>query len=189
MITENQIIRISISKETFALAEKNATIASKGGRSNVRRVGERNTKLMTDNMVGQLGMIAMCRYMHGHIADYLVNQFYANLYRNSGDGGHDFTGMNLDVKAARYYNNRERTVLEYRLAVHKNEWHEDWVYALAVVDLDARTVYLPGWASGEDFPKQAVSHDAVRFRDSYIIEARELNRFPPFNWNWFPGGK
>lgn len=186
MLVEKDIVRIKISRDIFKLAERNAGVASKGGRSNVRESGERGKMLSLDNLIGQLGMIAMSKFLYGHIGDYLVNQFYANLYRNAGDGGYDFTAMNLDVKAARFYPGRQRQILDYRLAVHRNEWHDDWVYALAVVDLDNRVVFLTGWAAGDDFPEEAISSDAKRFRDSYVIAARDLNRFPPFKWNWFP---
>jgi group II intron reverse transcriptase/maturase len=125
------------------------------------------------------------RYLRGHVGDYLVNQFYANLYRGSGDGGYDFTGLNLDVKAARLLGG-SRDLLDYRLAVHTREWHADWVYVLVVVDLENNVAHIIGWATAEDFPNSPVSPDAERFAQSFVLAGRELNRVPPFRWRWIP---
>jgi len=184
-VEARHVVRVLISPETRRLAEAQTRACCKGGTSNVRRDDERGEQLYTDNLVGQLGMIAVNRYLRGHIGDYMVNQFYANLYRGAGDGGYDFTGLNLDVKAARLTGG-SRDLLDYRLAVHTREWHADWVYVLVVVDLDGNLAHIIGWATAEDFPNSPMPPDAKRFAQSFVLAGRDLNRVPPFRWRWIP---
>jgi hypothetical protein len=186
-VARENIVTVHIPIGSARVAERNALIACKGGKSAVRYDGERGDRLFVDNLVGQLGMMAVCKYLHGSITDYIVNQFYANLYRNSGDGGHDLTAVNLDVKSARFIEGGERELLDYRLAVHLSEWHPRWIYVLAVVEPEKRDVHLVGWAETGDFPDQPLPSTERRFKDSYVLKGRELNRLPPFRWDWFPG--
>jgi hypothetical protein len=167
-----------------AVAEANARAACMGGVSRIRG-DDRMATLGEDQIVGQLGQIALHRYWFGHLHLYAVSRWHANQNPELGDKGHDIPGANVDVKAS--VMRRSQDPMTYNLCVRPRERHDGWVYVLALVPpnwRDSLEVYLVGWAQDQDLPALTVSEGPLS--GTYALPATYLRELPPVRFRLLP---
>jgi len=159
------------------------------GKSHVRGA-DRVATMATDGLVGQLGMLAYHEYMQPHgIYTYTQMRWYQNMMPSTGDGGHDYPQLNVDVKASRIRDSERHLVRGYHLIVRPAERHDEWIYVRALVDFDddwesAETgaiVHLMGWATTGMLPYK-VAGDGI-FKGAYVLPCSELMALMPFRWS------
>jgi hypothetical protein len=161
-----------------------------GGHSNIRARDDRIAEIGVDQLVGQLGTLALSKWMlgtcQGH-AEYAKGRESANRSPTAGDNGCDIIGCNVDVKSSlmRY---RGRSPEEYNLLVRPRERHPFHVYVLALIEADLDlppsewpevTVHLMGWTTDEELPPGGTDE---RFGNASVTPAYELHPLPPFRW-------
>lgn len=156
-----------ISQPTFDRIQTHVENACIGGTSWIRG-NDRQSSLSEDQLVGQLGELALHRYMG---AEELYFQRRAEIDKNPlvGDGGSDF-GC-LDVKTSLMRRNKPHEL--YRLAVRPAEKHDDTIYILALVETltpPIKVVFV-GWAYG--FDVKHMSTEGV-FNGAYVMAGTEL---------------
>lgn len=175
---------ITLSKYDWNLATYHAGKAEVGGVSRVRSTADRTATLVEDQLVGQLGTIALHKYLYGTTERYILSRHVQNQFPDVGDGGEDLPGANVDVKTSvmRYGQNP----YAYNLCVRPRERHPDWVYLLALVPNDYvvnRVVQLVGWTLDANLP------DVVRadgpLAGAYVVSAADLLPLPPIQYRWF----
>jgi len=184
MIKSSDIITMHLRKPEMAIIRKMAQAAEVGGCSQIRKGSDRSDNLSVDQLVGQIGTYAGCKYLQGDIKDYRVSRYYANKAPTVGDGGADITGSNIDFKASAIRNS-SKPMTTYKLLVRPRELHDGWVYILVLVsDLTdtSATANLVGWASTQMLPKSPESEGI--FKGAYMLQAEDLSPLPPFRW-WF----
>lgn len=173
---ESRIRRVVIEGVDYDACARHARIAELGGTSHVRGEADRASQLSVDQLVGQLGTMAVTFLLTGSTALYLQERTERDKDRWKGDGGSDVPGARIDIKTS-LRRNRRNSASTYNLLVRPAELHDNWVYVLAVVmDLDhkARTalVEVVGWASSYDLPKNV--EDRGEFKGAYRIRGRDL---------------
>lgn len=174
---------VELTQSEMNLAKYHAVRAEIGGVSRIRELKERGAALSEDQVAGQLGTLAIHKYLHGHSQAYALGRYMQNKYPRQGDGGEDVLGLNLDVKTSLM--RRSQDPLTYNLPVRPHELHPGWVYALALLPAEYETTWninLVGWATADMFPEPEVSGV---FKGAHVIPARELVPFPPIKYNWF----
>lgn len=179
------IITVPLSPGDVALAERQALACATGGHSQVREAADRKARLLEDQVVGQVGQLALHRWLFGSVERYVVGRYYQNKFPFEGDQGDDVPGCNLDVKTSRM--RRSTDPWTYNLAVRPRERHEGWVYVLALVPQDFETaprVHLVGWAADADLPAAPASQGPLA--GAYVLPATELYRLPPIAYRWLP---
>jgi nitrate reductase NapE component len=124
--------------------------------------------LIEDQLVGQLGELALHRYMG---AEEMYFQRRAEIDKNPlvGDGGSDF-GC-IDVKTSLMRRSKPHEL--YRLAVRPRERHDESIYILALVETltpPIKVVFV-GWAYGFDI--KHISTEGT-FKGAYVMPASEL---------------
>ena len=194
MITQKQIIEISLSKPWVAIAKKQAqAFISAGLPSNIRHVEARGDTENEDALTGHLAHIAVAKHLWGYDG---VNQYIhacekANmlpLVREAtgkkciSDNGEDFINLGLDVKASLI-----RTGLEpinHNSPVRPREWHPNIIYIQCLVEdaKDAiRKVYICGWQDSNAYKVKGKSESGV-FEGAYVVPIKELNPIMPMLW-------
>jgi hypothetical protein len=156
LITREQIIEWWPNPEEEALVEENARLAALGGRSQIHQGERREADLLTNQITGQLGELAVATVLLGDPQEYVRSRALRNADPWRGDGGNDFPGYpGLDAKTS--FMRGSDNPLHYRLAVRPAERHAGQVYVSCLVntlpDL-RRVVYICGWALDDDLPKQ-----------------------------------
>lgn len=177
-LTRAQVVTLPLSKPLIRLAEDYASRSAIGGRSAVRSKEDRSAELMSDQVVGHLGQIALHLYWFGGLERYRLGRFYADTYPTQGDGGADIGGANVDVKTSRMRYGQDP--LAYHLPVRNAERHDGWVYVLGLVG-DAE-VHLVGW-----YPDQLLEtwrHTDGTFAGACAVPAVSLYALPPVKYQW-----
>lgn len=132
---------------------KHAKNASLGGNSHIRKRSDRMANLSEDQLVGQLGEFALCRWMRNEKA-YWERREAIDKNPWVGDDGVDYPGFHLDVKTSLM--RRHMDPSKYNLPVRPAERHDENVYILALVEpiimMDMFYVWLIGWAKDEELP-------------------------------------
>lgn len=139
-----------IEGEVYDAILANAKAACIGGSSAVREDrGDRQRALHEDQLVGQLGEYAICRWF-GAPEYYFERRARINADPLVGDDGEDFFGQ-IDVKTSLMRGSGPRW--GYRLLVRPRERHDGNRYVLALVDQvqAPATVWLMGWAHDSQF--------------------------------------
>lgn len=180
MISPENLIRLTFDERETRYVAAMALGASLGGGSQIRSPEERITALRQDQMVGQLGQMALSLYWFGDSRQYDIARWYANRNPNIGDGGSDIPGMNVDVKTSLMRSSEDP--LDYRLLIRPKERHEGWIYVLALVKKLRKVgteVFLVGWAADYQLPKM---DQGGLFDGAHVMNARDLNPLPPVQW-------
>lgn len=173
-------IEIPVSEGMLRTAQRLGRAACIGGRSSVRDAEDRMDALEQDQIVGQLGQMALSLWKDGHLGEYLIQRAVANADPLRGDGGSDLVGSNVDVKASLMRSSDDP--LSYRLPVRPAELHDGWVYVLALVDPMMTRVWLVGWATSEDLEGVRPAIDGP-FLGARCIPAVRLRPLPPIDWS------
>lgn len=185
MLTTTDLLSIQLTPTERARAHHFAANAAVGGRSQVRSGSDRQDALLTDQSVGQLGELALSRYVGGTPLFYELTRTIRDLDPTKGDDGGDLLATNLDVKCSLMRASQDP--LKYRLLVRPKERKPNAVYVLALVGQDVwqtGTVTLVGWRRDRDLP-ESCARDGP-FAGAYVLPATQLHPLPPleFNWRW-----
>ena len=173
-------MKIRFSPDDVRLAKYHAKQACVGGVSRVRDGDERAKELGTDQVVGQLAQLAVCKYIMGSRALYRQTRWHQNRHPKLGDGGFDLPGLNLDIKGSKLSPNRLPE--DHRLPVRPEERHDGWVYVLVLISTDFNYGFLVGWASDEDLPDKPEGCGV--FEGAYVLRGSDLNPIMPITWEW-----
>lgn len=180
MLRDTDIISVKLTKEHADAARRHAGVSSFGGESNIFRGAERQTRCLSDNVVGHLGQVALHLYLFGGLERYEMSRWVQNQFPRIGDGGVDALGLRLDVKTSDVRTGL--ALLGHRLLVRPKERHAENVYVLAL--LQSPFVHLIGWARDTDLP-QSPSTEGV-FAGAYVLPARMLHPLLPLRYAWLP---
>lgn len=159
------------------------------GASHVRKA-DRQATMELDGLTGHLAMLAFHEYMQPHgVFTYATMRWYQDKSPATGDGGHDYPQLNVDVKASRIRDPERHLVRGYHLIVRPAERHEDWIYVCALVDFDdgwqdagaGAIVHLIGWATTAMFPYKVAPKGM--FEGAYVLACSELKALMPFRWS------
>lgn len=173
-------ITIAVTEEMLRTAQHHGRLAQIGGRSEVfPDHEERMDRLAMDQVVGQLGQMALAIWKDGHLGAYHEQRAIADADPTSGDGGSDIVGCNVDVKASLMRASPDP--MAYRLAVRPAEMHSGWVYVLALVRPMLTHVELVGWATSEDLERVEPTTDGP-FSGARCIPAPSLRPLMPMRW-------
>jgi hypothetical protein len=167
------------------LAEAQAEACAMGGESQIREVHDRAEKLREDQVVGQVGTIALHRYWFGHVEQYMMGRYFQNKMPWEGDGGEDIPGANIDVKTSLM--RRSTDPMTYNLPIRGRERHAGWVYVLALLPLDYREskqVFLMGWIGDSELPAEPKADGPLA--GAFVMPVPKLNPLPPVAFNLFP---
>jgi hypothetical protein len=160
--------------------QRQAQRAELGGRSHIRGAADRQDKLRQDQIVGMIGAFAGTKTLFGDVRLFRLQRYFANLYPTIGDGGSDVPGANIDFKAS-LIANKQKPLLDYKLAVRPRERHARTVYVLILIELEpAPAASLIGWASDEMLPAKPETDGP--FAGAYVIPARALHPVMPLRW-------
>lgn len=148
-----------------------------GGRSHVR-AADRGRSLALDQLVGQVGAMALSLWWYGSIEPYVAARRAADADPWRGDGGSDLPGLAVDVKASLMRGSPDPW--SYRLAVRPAERHPGHVYVLGLVPPPGEggpvACNLMGWARDADLgPPEA---DGV-FAGACVVPAARLRPMGP----------
>lgn len=168
-------VTIPLTELHHALASRMAKQCALGGVSRVRAGAARRESLEQDQLVGQLGQLAMSIYLYGHAQPYVLSRHVQNQHPHLGDNGIDLLGTNLDVKTSLM--RASPSVLKYNLVVRPAEKHASRVYALALIPEALDQVHLVGWATTEELPTEVAQSGP--FFGAYVVSAQSLNAFAP----------
>lgn len=188
--TQLGIVSVPLSARELATCRSYAKAAEIGGSSNIRAHAERMGEIKIDQLVGQLGTLALAKWLKGTCeghAEYARGREIANRNPTSGDNGADVIGSNIDVKTSlcRYPG---KSLFDYNLLVRPREYHPGWVYLLALCEADleadcsdwqAAQIHLMGWVASEELPEPGGDE---RFGDARVVPAYKLHRLPPLRW-------
>lgn len=184
MITATNLIAVRLQPFHLRLAEAEAQACALGGTSQVR-ASDRQVMLYEDQVVGQLGTVALHRYWFGHLELYLLGRYFQNKNPWQGDQGEDIPGANIDVKTSLM--RRSLDPLTYNLPVRARERHPDWVYVLALLPPDyqeSRMAWLVGWISDAELPSTPKADGPLA--GAFVVPATDLHPLPPFHINLLP---
>ena len=183
MLDSTDLYHVTLTPTERARARHFAGNATIGGKSQVRSAVDRQDSLATDQDVGQLGEMALSKYLGGTPLFYELTRTIRDLEPTQGDGGGDLLATNVDVKASLMRASVDP--LRYRLLVRPRERHLNTVYVLALVAPDVWTtgnVCLVGWCTDRDLPQHP--ERAGPFAGAYCIPATQLKVLPPLHFNW-----
>lgn len=161
-----------IDGKDLVVLRENAQKCWLNGKSAVR-MGDRVRFGLEDQLVGQLGELALARFL-GHPEKYFERRDEINCHPWEGDGGSDYPGHQLDVKTSLM--RRSREPLAYNLVVRPRERHAENLYVLALVpalDREAIRVVLVGFIRDGELPSEPQASGV--FAGAYRVAARELH--------------
>lgn len=179
------MITVPLTRGELRLAEAQAQACALGGTSHIRGASDRAASLTEDQVIGQLGTIAMHKYWFGDLTRYLMGRYVQNQHKWDGDGGDDMLGGNLDVKTSLM--RRSPDPLYYNLLVRPRERHDGWVYVLALVPVDYKDtlrVHLLGWLGDAELPTEPMADGPMA--GAFKVPAVDLNALPPVRFNLLP---
>jgi hypothetical protein len=160
-----------------------AAHAELGGVSRVREAADRAAQLKQDQGVGQLGEIALSKYLGGTPLFYELTRVVRGMNPDRGDGGADLLATNVDVKCSQMRAGLDP--LRYRLLVRPQERVATAVYVLALVGADVwqtGLVQLVGWCTDAQLPRAPVQSGV--FAGAFVVPATSLTPLPPIRFNW-----
>lgn len=131
-----------------------------------------------DQLKGLTGEFALSKYLSGSAHGFKLWRWLRNRNPKVGDGGMDYPGLNVDIKATGA--RKGRALGEYTLVVRPKDRHEGWVYILGIVAADFRSIALVGWAPTEALPAQVETEGD--FRGAFILPADRLFPLMPLRW-------
>lgn len=184
MVRPGDPVVVGLSPDDLEAVAGYAGRAQVGGRSEVRTAGDRQPNLATDQLVGQLGEVALSRYLGGTRLFYELTRTVRDLDPAAGDGGGDLLAVNVDVKCSLMRASQDP--LAYRLLVRPRERHAGLVYVLALVEpsvWQTGEVTLVGWCKEADLPSQP-QRDGP-FAGAYVVPATQLQPLPPICFDWW----
>lgn len=171
-MSEPTVRSTTIKGRSLARVKINAEKCWLNGKSHVRSSESRSSFGVEDQIVGQLGELALARFL-GKPETYFERRALINENPWQGDGGSDFPGLQVDVKTSLM--RRVRSPLSYNLVVRPRERHEDNLYVFALVPSlgawDCR-VLLVGYATDADLPVHPESEGV--FAGAHRLPARGL---------------
>lgn len=183
MLRSELVVTVALSKADLALVDHHAANAAIGGSSQVRTSATRRSFLGTDQSVGQLGELALSKYLGGTPLFYQLTRTIRDLNPHQGDAGGDLLATNVDVKCSLMRASQDP--LKYRLLVRPRERHARSVYVLALVGPDVQStgrVHLVGWCRDLDLPKNPAAEGP--FEGAHVVPATKLYPLPPLEFNW-----
>lgn len=183
MLRPDDILTLQLSPKELERSAYFARNAAVGGTSRVRGREDRLAELVTDQSVGQLGEMALSKYVGGTPLFYELTRTIRDLNPMQGDDGGDLLATNLDVKCSLMRASQD--ALKYRLLVRPKERKPNAVYVLALVGPDVwqtGQVTLVGWRRDRDLPAECARDGP--FAGAYVLPADQLHPLPPLEFNW-----
>ena len=192
MVSKDDIITFSISKETRNVCLKNSKLCNICGISYVPVEGhemkpeeKRKSKEYKKNnleyqFVGQLATCVASEWLfRDGTKSYKEEREERNKKPYDGDGGIDLPPYNIDVKGSRM-RNKNRDPLDYNFPLRPVERHEGIQYIFSLVsfsdEFENCKAYLMGWI-GENEITNRVQTRGV-FEGAYLTPIRDLNPMP-----------
>lgn len=175
-ISLGNVVRVDFNSTEVKACQDQARTLEFGGVSFSRKSpGERQATLREDQVVGQLGELALFVWAYGKsrgLQEYLKTQESKRGRGHRGDGGQDILGHKVDIKSSLVRNNKD--IFTYNLLVASREFHPGWWFVQGLVweyipDVSA-TVAVMGWAKAENLLKPGVN---PRF-DCWTLSTRNL---------------
>ena len=153
-----------------------------GGGSHARKGGDRQRRLKEDQRIAMAGNLALSLYLTGNPSGFWLSRWHVNVDKYRGDGGSDFPGSNIDIKASRL--SKKRLWSDHRLIVDPNEYKPDTLYILALADKtpSGYAVYLIGYSLGRDLTFGKLG----KWGDKHYLRASDLEGMMPINWMYSP---
>jgi hypothetical protein len=184
VLQARDLISVHLTASDRARAEHFAGNAAVGGRSQVRAGADRQAHLHGDQGIGQLGELALSRYLGGTPLFYELTRTIRDLDPTRGDDGGDLLATNVDVKCS--VMRASPDPLRYRLLVRPVERTPGTVYLLALVHPDVwetGLVTLVGWCREQDVPPEPARDGP--FAGAYVLPATHLSPLPPLQFHWY----
>lgn len=176
------IVSVTLSEADLRLAARQAGLAALGGTSQLRSRDDRAASLNDDQLIGQLGQLALHRYWFGDVSRYVLGRYFQNRHPWEGDLGEDIPAANVDVKCSRM--RRSPDPLSYNLCVRPRERHAGWVYVLALLPQgNDREVLLVGWAADRELPDEPEASGPLA--GTYRLSAEALHPLPPVRYDYW----
>jgi hypothetical protein len=178
------VLHVQLTEAERQLALDYAGRAAIGGASQVRSREDRQASLHGDQAVGQLGELALSKYLGGTPLFYQLSRTMRDQRPHQGDTGDDLLATNVDVKCSLMRAGLDP--LRYRLLVRPRERHEGAVYVLALVAPDVWStgdVSFVGWCREQDLPAHPARDGP--FAGAFVLPATALNPLPPLTFNWW----
>jgi len=201
MITEDQIIKIHLTKPWIAIARSQARAFTDAKLpSNIRHVEARGSTEDEDALTGHLAHVAVAKHLWSYDG---VNQYIhacekANMLplvrkatgnKHVSDDGEDFINLGLDVKASLI--RTRQPPIAHNSPVRPREWHPNIIYVQCLVETSGdlkghhapftANVYICGWQTAEAYKAKGKSEGGV-FEGAYVISVKELNPMMPMLW-------
>lgn len=157
MITNNQIIEITIGKSEIELCKELAVKKIEGFKerqlSIVQSKHPSSSALArdlesrcADQVVGAIGELALTTYWLGKQRGLIEFQNKQIANAKVSDTGSDLLGLNIDVKSSlRRFKGLD--ILKYHLLVPNGEIRAGWTYVQVLVEPDYSKASICGWAS------------------------------------------
>lgn len=179
MIKRENIVVIELNKEQLDECRQRARNAEIGGRSRIYQDhNERMNHLGEDQFLGQVGQMCLSIHLTGDVLSYREARDKADANPTAGDGGEDLVGVLTDIKCSRM-RSKARRMGDYSLVVPPREFHEGFMYILALVSYDgdhneltALKVNLVGWNNSDELERV---DDWLGHGAKYTKTARELH--------------
>lgn len=200
MVTEDQIIKIHLTKPWITIAMSQARAFTDAGLpSKIRHVEARGSTENEDALTGHLAHVAVAKYLWGYDG---INQYVhacekANMLplvrkvtgdKHVSDNGEDFINLGLDVKASLIRTSQQP--INHNSPVRPREWHPNIIYVQCLVETSGdlygsssftADVYVCGWQTAEAYKAKGKSEGGV-FKGAYLIPVKELNPMMPMLW-------
>ena len=159
MVKRDDFVVIKFNEEELKELNSNAGEATLGGNSQVRSSADRSKTCSSDQLVGQMGELALHKFAFGDrgFEFYKKSRAKRNATPHRGDDGQDFFDgekhIDIDVKCTRL--KEDAKAIRYNMVVPSKEFYHDWIYVQAFCGMangkeknDA--IVLVGWCISED---------------------------------------
>jgi hypothetical protein len=177
MVNEEDVIRISFDGCDFQTIKEMGKKAELTSTSKCRTRGEAWEKKEIDQLVGQIGEAALYVYLRGSIEQYAERRKEINKNPFVSDGGSDYFGFDIDIKAS--LNRTKKKCIFLNMIVRPKEFKTDTVYVLAIVEevnKDSCKVALVGYCKGNEI----IDKDD-KFGDAKILRGDKMHPLPSIN--------
>ena len=179
MIRREDIVVIELNQEQLDECRQRARNAEIGGQSRIYQDhDERMNHLGEDQFLGQVGQMCLSIHLTGDVLSYREARDKADANPTAGDGGEDLVGIRMDIKCSRM-RSETRRMGDYSLVVPPREFHDGFMYLLALVsydgdhnDLTALKVNIVGWNNSDELERD---ENWLGHGTKYIKQARELH--------------
>ena len=177
------MVKIILNKNEIDLFKEMAVLACVGGHSQIVNGEKRAETLLSHNLIGQAGSIALnilaFESREKGVQFYKDSRDIANANPHKGDGGQDIIDTNIDIKTSMVRNKvKNQNPITYILPVRPKEFKENWTYVSATIFEDNMKdneviVDVWGWAKSEDLEYTTKPFDGVYGRIN-----KDLRPFP-----------